>query len=298
MTPALAPREQEIWASTVLDGAGFRRQGTRLPSSCFGMSSVRWRAVRLALKEQQSAGSRCGGGTAGPLLAQMRSADRVRKRPMFGVARTYRGYHETDAFDPQRTCEKMGLLDRTPTCRAGSTNCCLATLVKSAKIGDKMPASENLFSTLSYALFVAPCAVVVIWVVWRVMAWCRFYTALVPAWVGSLPAIFQVPILIGLLLVAWPLLLLAFFGWILVLIFPSLAVQHGEVPRLFVRSTSHALHYIFVVLSAPAPCPGSIEISGGSNRAAAESFWHWLLVFGPIPVLVIWLVARIWRNQD
>jgi hypothetical protein len=27
------------------------------------------------------------------------------------------------------------------------------------------------------------------------------------------------------------------------------------------------------------------------------SFWHWLLVFGPIPVLKIWIVARIRRIQ-
>jgi hypothetical protein len=36
-------------------------------------------------------------------LAQMRSADRVRKCLLFGVDRTYRGDHETDAFDPKRT---------------------------------------------------------------------------------------------------------------------------------------------------------------------------------------------------
>src|SRR6266478_5807752 len=108
-----------------------------------------------------------------------------------------------------------------------------------------MPSSENLFSTLSYVLLVAPCAVVVIWVIWRVIAWCHFYTALVSAWVGSLPAIFQFPILIGLLLVAWPLLLLALFGWDPCSDFSGLAVQHGDVPRLFARSTSHALHYIF-----------------------------------------------------
>jgi hypothetical protein len=38
-----------------------------------------------------------------PLLAQMRSADRVRKRPMFGVERTYCGHHESDANDPKAT---------------------------------------------------------------------------------------------------------------------------------------------------------------------------------------------------
>src|SRR5258708_24778667 len=36
-------------------------------------------------------------------MAQMRSADRVRKRLLFGIDRTYRGHHETDAFDPGPT---------------------------------------------------------------------------------------------------------------------------------------------------------------------------------------------------
>jgi hypothetical protein len=130
------------------------------------------------------------------------------------------------------------------------------------------------------------------------MAWCHFYTALVSAWVGSLPAILQVPISIGLLLVAWPLLLLALFGWILVLIFPRLAVQHGEVPRLFARSTSHALHYIFVSFLLLPLVLVPLRYLADRIEGPQISFWHWLLVFGPIPVLVIWLVARIRRTQD
>jgi len=43
------------------------------------------------------------------LLAQMRSADRVRKCLLFGVDRTYRGYPKTDAFDPQRTSHLLPL---------------------------------------------------------------------------------------------------------------------------------------------------------------------------------------------
>jgi hypothetical protein len=37
-----------------------------------------------------------------PLVAQMRSADRVRKCLLFGVDLTYREHHETDAFDPKQ----------------------------------------------------------------------------------------------------------------------------------------------------------------------------------------------------
>jgi hypothetical protein len=36
-------------------------------------------------------------------VAQMRSADRVRKCLLFGADRTYRGHHETDANDPMQT---------------------------------------------------------------------------------------------------------------------------------------------------------------------------------------------------
>jgi len=36
-------------------------------------------------------------------LALLRSADRVRKCLLFGVDRTYRKHHETDAFDPKQT---------------------------------------------------------------------------------------------------------------------------------------------------------------------------------------------------
>ena len=38
-----------------------------------------------------------------PILAQLRSPDRLRTRPMMEVDRTYVGHRETDAFDPQRT---------------------------------------------------------------------------------------------------------------------------------------------------------------------------------------------------
>jgi hypothetical protein len=161
-----------------------------------------------------------------------------------------------------------------------------------------LPSSERLFSTLSYVIFAAPAAAVVIWIVWRVMVWCLFYTALVSAWVGSLPAIFQIPIVIGLLLFAWPLLLLALLGWILILIFPGLASEQGEVPRLFARSTSQTFSYIFLFLVALPLVVVPLRYLADRLEGPQISFWHWLLVFGPIPVLVIWLVARIRRKQN
>jgi len=161
-----------------------------------------------------------------------------------------------------------------------------------------LPLFDNLFSTLSYAMFAAPAAAVVIWMVWRVMVWCLFYTTLVSTWVGGLSVLFQIPILIGLLLVAWPLLLLALSGWVLTLVFPGLALQRGEVPRLFVRSRSPAFSQIFIFLLLLPLIVVPLRYVADRVEGPQISFWHWALVFGPLPFLAIWLVARIRRNQD
>ena len=161
-----------------------------------------------------------------------------------------------------------------------------------------MPSSEDLFSTLSYALFAAPAAVVVIWVVWRVMAWCLYHTVSVSAWLGRLPAVFQIPLAIGLLLLAWPLLLLALLAWILTLAFPGLAVEPGEAPRLFARNKSDALSYIFLFFLALPLLVVPTRYLADRLEGPQISFWHWLLVFGPLPVLAAWFVARVRRKQD
>jgi hypothetical protein len=156
-------------------------------------------------------------------------------------------------------------------------------------------ASERLFSAALYALFAAPAAAVVIWLVWRVMAWCLFHTASVSAWIGSLPAILQIPIVIGLVLIAWPLLLLALLGWILTLIFPGLTVEQGRVPRIFARNRSRALSYTFLFLLALPLLVVPLRYLAYRLAGAEITTWHWLLVFGPISVLAIWLAAHIRR---
>ena len=153
------------------------------------------------------------------------------------------------------------------------------------------------FQYFDVRLICPPAAVVVIWVVWRAMVWCLYYTALVSAWVGRLPAILQFPIVIGLLLLAWPLLLLALFGWLLIRVFPGLAVETGEVPRLFARSRSQALSYIFLSFLILLLVVVPLRYLADRLEGPQISFWHWLLVFGPIPLLIIWLVARIRRMQ-
>ena len=143
-----------------------------------------------------------------------------------------------------------------------------------------MPSSERLFNILLYALWVLPAAVVVTWVVWRAMVWCLYYTALVSAWVGRLSAILQVPIVIALLLLAWPLLLLALFGWLLIRIFPGLAVEHGEVPS-FCSCRSQALSYIF--LSFLILLPVVVPLRYLADRLRAADF-------------ILALVIGLWSN--
>jgi hypothetical protein len=81
------------------------------------------------------------------------------------------------------------------------------------------------------------------------MVWCLFH-CLDFSLVGSLPAIFQIPIVIGLLLFAWPLLLLALL-LILILIFPGLASEHSEVPRLLLVAVSNLFLYFPISVALP-----------------------------------------------
>jgi hypothetical protein len=148
-----------------------------------------------------------------------------------------------------------------------------------------------------YVLFIAPAAVVVMWAVWRVMVWCLFCTGMVSARVRTVPVIFQIPLLFGLFLFAWPLLLLALVGRTVVLIFPSLAIEQGEVPRLFSRNRSEALSYTFLsLLLLPLVC---VPLRYLADRVEGPKilFWHWILVFGPVSVLAVWLIARIRRKH-
>ena len=161
-----------------------------------------------------------------------------------------------------------------------------------------MPSSESLFSGLSYALFAAPGAVVVSWMLWRAMAWCLFHTAVVSAWLGTQSAVVQIPIAIGLLLLAWPLLVLALLAWILIRIFPAFAIHPGRAPRLFAPSKSRALSSIFVFFLAMPLAFVPLRYVAYQLEGSQIGVWHWLLVFGSILLLLIWLIARLRRRQD
>jgi hypothetical protein len=158
--------------------------------------------------------------------------------------------------------------------------------------------SEKLFSTLTYVLFVSPAAVVVIWVLGRLTAWCLFHAGRLSSWLGGLPAVLQVPIVVGLLLVAWPLLLLAALRWLLAQLFPGLALEQGEVPRLFARNTSRAISYTFLFCLLLPLVLVPLRFLADRLEGPQIRLWHWVLVFGPIPVMVIGLVALIRRKRD
>ena len=126
----------------------------------------------------------------------------------------------------------------------------------------ELPSSENLFSTLSYAVFAAPGAVVVAWIVWRLTVWCLYHARR-----------------------------------ILVVLFPGLGVEQGEVPRLFARSQSRALSHVFLFFIALPLVFVPLRYLADRLEGPQILVWHWLLVFGPIAVLAIWLVARVRRNR-
>ena len=132
------------------------------------------------------------------------------------------------------------------------------------------------------------------------MVWCLFYTAVVSTWVGSLPAIFRIPILIGLLLLARPLLLLALSSWILILIFQALPLNMAKFHVFFPSGRPNSS--LFLMFSFPWwPLPlvlVPLRYLADRLEGPQISFWHWLLVFGPLPLLLIWLVARIRRKQE
>src|SRR5580700_9368863 len=96
-------------ASAAVPSAALHRRVRRVTPDChrIGMSFVQRKSTLSASKPWQQVTVRLRSRTrAGcPNLAQMRSADadRVRKCLLFGVHRTCRGHHETDAFDPKQT---------------------------------------------------------------------------------------------------------------------------------------------------------------------------------------------------
>jgi hypothetical protein len=125
-----------------------------------------------------------------------------------------------------------------------------------------LPSSENLFSTLSYAVFVAPAAVVLIWLAWRVLVFCSFYIS-------------------------------RFAG----LVFPSLAVERGEAPRLFARNRSQGLSYLFLFCLALPLVFVPLRFLADRLEGPQILLWHWLLVLIPIPLLAIWFAAFV-RRKD
>ena len=161
-----------------------------------------------------------------------------------------------------------------------------------------MASSVSLFNILLYALFAAPGEIVVTWVAWRIMAWCLFQTARAWAWARSLPVRLRIPVLVGLLLLAWPLLLLALMAWTLVRIFPGLAAEEGDVPRLFAPNRSRILSQLFLFFVFLPLVVVPLKYLANQLGGPQVSVWHWVLVFGPVPVLLFWLVARLRRRPD
>jgi hypothetical protein len=162
--------------------------------------------------------------------------------------------------------------------------------------GLRLASSQYLFNTLQYALFAAPGVIVLLWVAWRIMAWCLFQSDRIWAWTRGLPVRLRCPVLVGLLILGWPLLLLALVAWILVCLFPGLATEEGDVPRLFAPNRSKILSQLFLFFVFLPLVTVPLKFLAHHLAGPQISVWHWALVYGPVPVLLFWLVARLRRK--
>jgi hypothetical protein len=123
--------------------------------------------------------------------------------------------------------------------------------------------SERLFSAFAYVVFSAPAALVLLWMLWRLMAWCHFHATT-----------------------------------ILKRSFPGLALEQRKAPRLFVRSRSRALSHVFVFALVMPLLFVPLRYLAYRIEGPQIGLWHWLLVPVPMLFLLIWLVARIRRMPD
>ena len=113
-----------------------------------------------------------------------------------------------------------------------------------------MPPAESLFSAVSYALFIAPAAIVVIWLVWRLTVWGLFH-----------------------------------------------AVGRPTGPRLFARNTSQAVSWSFLFFLALPLVLVPLKFLAYRLAGPQITLWHWVIAYGPVPVLALWLVARLRRKR-
>ncbi|MGH6917279.1 MAG: hypothetical protein ACREJ0_06200 [Geminicoccaceae bacterium] len=73
-------------------------------------------------------------------------------------------------------------------------------------------------------------AVLVVWLLWRICVWCLALVSVVSLWLLALPPMIYIPLMVILAVIAWPVALLALFGWLLLAIFPGL-IPDGEDPE-------------------------------------------------------------------
>jgi hypothetical protein len=114
----------------------------------------------------------------------------------------------------------------------------------------QVPLSENLFSAVSYALFAAPAAIVVIWLVWHLTVWCL-----------------------------------------------SHARRQGAAPRLFARNTSRTVSAFFLFFLALPLVLVPLKFLAYRLAGPQITGWHWLIAYGPVPVMALWLAARLRRKR-
>lgn len=93
-------------------------------------------------------------------------------------------------------------------------------------------------------------------------------------------------------------LLPALIAWTLVRIFPGLAAGEDDVPGLFAPNRSRILSQLFLFFVFLPLVLVPLKYLANQLGGPQVSAWHWVLVIGPVPVLLLWLVARLRRKPD
>ena len=106
-------------------------------------------------------------------------------------------------------------------------------------------------------------------------------------------ALFATPAAIVVLWAVWRVMLwcLSILAWFAY--FPALACSTAKSPVSWSRALSLVFLSFLILLFFVVPLKFLAHWIAGPQ----VSVWHWLLVFGPIPLLIVWLVARIRRLQ-
>ena len=74
-------------------------------------------------------------------------------------------------------------------------------------------------------------------------------------------------------------------------------LRGGAAPRLFARNTSPAVSAFFLFFLALPLLLVPLKFVAYRLAGPQITVWHWLIAYGPVPVMAIWLALRLRRKR-